>query len=458
MQPLEIPVPSAMNMIYLFLLAILLMAYVRTLARVKAETSNLTPALGWMIGIGYFLIVPLTVITLGGGYHSPPEYDINGWGDVDLSNTSLLKPFLVIWSALLFACIATGFFIRSSSCSGQSQIVTRKQLEPVLRKSALLALCGWGVMIYMVGGVEAFLASHWYSRVVDLTEEHGAAFLLFDHVTEANLIVFTGAAALYTSLGLRHRDTSFWKTVLLLAFLGMGMVMSGNRVFAALYFVSLLTSAWLFNRKKILVSLLLLIPVAGILSGTWAAVRHDLTDISGPSSEHFALYNVKGGALRAVMDATEGTDVTLLLHMIDDFGGKYPTLWGATYGRIFTFFLPRSIYPSRTPDFTTLSASLYEPGGQTSLASTVAGEAYANCGFLAVFILPIWSGLACRLTRVVQRQALAGSVLFISTIWFVRGTFAESAVLAVTALALIRVLGSGIEASSSISLQPEAAK
>ena len=96
-----------MRAVYIALLLILLATYGPTLYWVKKRSPGLTPLLGWMAGLGFFLIVPLTAITLNGGYKAPQVYEINGWGDVNLSNLSSLEPFIVIWLSIAW-CEATG--------------------------------------------------------------------------------------------------------------------------------------------------------------------------------------------------------------------------------------------------------------------------------------------------------------------------------------------------------------
>lgn len=433
-----------MRAIYVVLLTILVATYASVLNEIKKQSSGLTPLLGWMMGLGFFLIIPLSAITLNGGYRAPQAYEINGWGDVDLSTLSSLKPFIVIWLSVMSACAVAYFCFRAVPRDRIADwAATRRKLERSILITMILAVIGWVAMIYAVGGIEAFLVSHWYNRVADLVEQHGSAFVLFDHITQANDIVFTGAAALYTSLGLRNRDTRWPFTLFIVVFLLLGMAMSGNRIFIALYLLSWLTSAWLFNRRRIVILTLVISPILAIFFSSWAAVRHDLTSVPDSMSSYIANQQPSNNAVTAIMDATEGTDVTLLMHVINDFGNRFPYLYGGTYGRIFTFFLPKRIYPSRPQDFTSLSAGIYEPGGTTSLGSTALGEAFANCGFFGILALPVWTWLACRFpTGSYQRKAfgLVSPVAFIMFIWFARGTFAESALLMAGALVLIRVL------------------
>ena len=58
-------------MIYFFLVGTLLWSYWKALLRLRAESCPLTPILGWMAGLGYFLLLPLTLLVLNGGYTIP---------------------------------------------------------------------------------------------------------------------------------------------------------------------------------------------------------------------------------------------------------------------------------------------------------------------------------------------------------------------------------------------------
>src|ERR1700733_15000062 len=158
-----------MRAVYIALLLILLATYGPTLYWVKKRSPGLTPLLGWMAGLGFFLIVPLTAITLNGGYKAPQVYEINGWGDVNLSNLSSLEPFIVIWLLIVLACAVVYFCCPMGPQQGSAGwFVPRKKLERSILITMGVGAIGWAAMIYLVGGVEAFLVSHWYNRIEDL--------------------------------------------------------------------------------------------------------------------------------------------------------------------------------------------------------------------------------------------------------------------------------------------------
>jgi hypothetical protein len=145
-----------------------------------------------------------------------------------------------------------------------------------------------------------------------------------------------------------------------------------------------------------------------------------------------------------LMGATEGSGVMLLMHIINDFGAKFEYLYGSTYTRLFTSFLPATLVPHRPPDFTTMAAQLYEPGGTTSLGSTALGEAYANFGFAGILVLPLLTGLAAgcdsRMARRGGRDGLISAVSFVMFVAFVRFPFAENTLTWIAALLAIRAL------------------
>ena len=57
-----------MRVIYLFFLFTLFWSYWKALVRLRHKQFPLTPILGWMVGIGYFMLAPLTVLVFNGGY------------------------------------------------------------------------------------------------------------------------------------------------------------------------------------------------------------------------------------------------------------------------------------------------------------------------------------------------------------------------------------------------------
>jgi oligosaccharide repeat unit polymerase len=436
-----------MRMLYISFLLVLLGTFGFVLNRVRKAFDMLTPLLGWMAGLAYFFIAPLTILTLNGGFKFSAVYVMNGnWGEVDLSKLQFLGPYLVIWLSLMFTCAVVCFLVPAPTHrrNGENQLISLRQLQRVILITTALSVLDWIVTIWLNGGIAEFLISHWYLRQEGMAARFGGIFVLYERCSLVNQILFTGAAVLYTGEGLKHRKFHWKFSSLIFLFLLLGMVMSGNRIFIATYLLGFLASCWLFGRKKILVSILAASPLIVLVFSAWGWVRQDVSRIPDSLDTYVIHSDVENPAVSKLMEVTEGSAVTLLMHMINDFGDKYDYLYGNTYSRLFTFFQPRSLHPERTPDFATLAAMLYEPGEITSFGSTPLGEAYANFGFFGIFVLPLFTWLAFSYSR---RLALAGekhtlltAVSFVVFIWFARSTFAENGMTLIGAALLIWIL------------------
>ena len=56
--------------------------------RVLSTGRIVSPLNGWMIGLSFFIVLPLSIIVLNGGYVVPSYYQVDGaWGRLDLSDS-----------------------------------------------------------------------------------------------------------------------------------------------------------------------------------------------------------------------------------------------------------------------------------------------------------------------------------------------------------------------------------
>jgi oligosaccharide repeat unit polymerase len=338
---------------------------------------------------------------------------------------------MVVWVALLLSFIVVLLLLpKDSGAGGDGDFdFDLPRLQRVLTISMVLSLLQWGVAIYAAGGLMQFLLSHWYTRGEELAEQYGHWFSLWLQLTLANQIFFTGVAAFYASLQLRQRRYRWRFFSLVLLFFVVEMVMEGNRIFIAVFLLSVISSCWLFGRKKVIAGILLVAPLIAFAFVAWASLRSSLTNIE----ENFAGYlttDIGNRTETTLIDAFDGTGSMLLLHVVNDFGREHPYLYGLSYSRALTFVIPRSVYPQRPESFSVMLADTYEPGQGTSLSSTVLGEMYANFGPFSMLLLPLFTAalisLHNRLIARRERYVLLASVSFVLMIWHVRIAFAET--------------------------------
>ncbi|GAC1683018.1 MAG: hypothetical protein PVS2B2_22090 [Candidatus Acidiferrum sp.] len=389
--------------------------------------------------------MPLALLTVAGNYRLPDKYDVGQiWGSVELTNADYFLPYLVVWVTLMLMCAVVWLFTAREASS--AKVITadlRGPLERALGLTMGVLTLEWLLMIHLSGGMEAFLTSHWYDRYESLVAQYGDRFVLLSHWMQASDVIFISAASLYASLSLRHGKTRKRFTALVVVFLLLQMVMTGNRIYIAIYLIAFLASCCQFKRKKALLGMLAASPALLLFFSAWSMVRHDLTSIP----ESLIAYSEGGedsSVMSSLMDATEGLDLLLLLNIIHDYGPRREFLYGETYLRTLTAWVPRSLYPTKTENFTVLMAKQYLPNQETSLNATALGEMYANFGPFTLLLFPLLTMGVLSVNRWVQSRSEAHPILpalfFVMAIWIMRMAFADAIVLCVLCLIQIAIL------------------
>jgi oligosaccharide repeat unit polymerase len=384
-----------------------------------------------MVGLGYFLLAPLSLLVLNGGYSIPMVYNTSSrYSNVDLSGGEYLVPMLVIWGSLL---LTFGLIIALTPPAGPNSApglhLNEQKLKRIILLTFGIAIADYAIMIWVAGGIESFLISHWYLRQEELFTRFADRYVLYTYLSQANHVIFVGAAALYTA-SLLQRNKWDWRFGGLLVFaLILQMVMTGNRIFIASYGLAFLTSCWIYERKKLILVLVVLLPGVLLFFSAWAHLRGNLSVLS-ENIPTFLEEELGNRTVATLMDTTEGPSVMQLLHVINDFGYDFDYLYGSTYAKAILFAVPRSIYPSKSSNFPVILARLYEPGEVTSLGGTQLAELYGNFGIFSMLLLPMITFLILwiseRMARQIERPILLSAILFLLCIWFARSSFEDN--------------------------------
>lgn len=421
-----------MRFLYFPLLAVLLWSYWRAIKCARDERTPFTPLMGWLVGLGYFVLAPLAILVVHGGYRIPDVYEANArYASVDLSDARYIIPMFVVGLAL-FLAFQVVVLIRPEKrpdWTTSDLPLNERKLRRIIVVTLGLSFVDWVFTIWLAGGIEPFLVSHWYLRQVEYFAKYGDAFVLYAQLALGNRIVFTAVAALFTARQL-HLRKSEWKFFVLIALgLILEMVISGNRIFIALYGLSFLTACWIYGRKKLISASLLLLPVALLFFSAWAFFRHNLSSVAEDLPDYVER-DLGNRVMPTLMDTTEGQSVMQLLHIIDDFGTKFDYFYGSTYLKTVTFIFPRALYPNKPENYPGQIAKLYEPGEVTSLTTTQLGELYANFGVFTVLLLPFFTCmillLSSYLVGKIENHALLLTVLFLIMIWFARSSLEDN--------------------------------
>jgi len=432
-----------MRAIYFLLLASLFLSFWKVIVRLRGRHLVLTPILGWIVGLGFFILMPLTFIVLNGGYKFPDFYDMSDkYSKLDLSDTSYFIPFMVIWLSLLLSLLAVILCTPRANPRqpGREVGIDESRLGRIIFITAALTLLDYSVMVWLTGGVESFLLSHWYRRAMELASRLGDGYVLYSWLSQANQTVFTAAAALYTHFAVKRRTVNWRLLALIVLLFLLYVTIQGNRIFFALYLLSVMTSSWLYGRKKLIAVLLTIAPALALVFSAWAYFRSDLSNIDA-NVPVYAEQDLGNRAATYFMDACDGTGTMILFHVIHDFGSRYEFMYGTSYARVLFFMVPRSLFPEKPPGFAMQLAQVYEPGQMTSLAATQLGELYVNFGVLSVVLLPLMTLLVLRLSNKLVEKSdnhiLVSAVLFLLIIWSVRATFEDNFITFLLAMFLV---------------------
>ena len=421
-----------MRLVYFPLIAILWWSYWRALNRARDKRTPFTPIMGWLVGLGYFVIAPLTILVLHGGYQIPDFYQANArYASVSLSDVRYLIPMLVIWLSLFFAFQSVALLRPRKELPWSAAGLPLDHRK--LRRAIFLTL-GFSILdcvfaVWRSGGLESFLISHWYLRQEESFARFGDLFVLYAQLSLANQILFTAAAILFTARQLQLRKSE-WRIFSLIGLgLALEMAMTGNRIFIALYGLSFLTACWSYQRKRLMGAVLVLSPLVLLFFSAWASFRHDLSSIA-EDLPGYVERDIDSRVMTTLMDTTEGANIMQLIQMVIDFGDKFDFFYGSTYSKAITFVVPRVLYPNKPKNYPVQIAKLYEPGEVTSLGTTQLGELYANFGVLVVVLLPLFTiwilMLSIKLTNGIQKHCLLSVVLFLLLIWFARTSFEDN--------------------------------
>ncbi len=416
-----------MIVFYYLLIASLWIASGLVIHRLRAESSLLSPAFAWIFGLGFFILIPLSVIVLAGGYRYPLSYGIVGyWDTVDLSDKSFFMPMLVIWATLFLSLLVVYLLAREKPTFAPLRPLNKSAVEKVLTATLALSCTQWAILLYVLGGIEGLFLSHWYTRNEAFVEQLGDIFVLALRLQQVNQLIFISAAVLY--LTAVDKPSKRWAVIIVLATL-IEMVVSGNRIYVASFAFALLAKLWLNHKNRQLLKFFLAAPLLIIALTAWTSIRGNLTAIEEAIPSKYAEGDWRSHVTSTLIDSTEGSDLMMLLHIVKDFGSRYEFLRGASYLKTFTMVIPRSLYPDKPQSFAIVAANLYEPGVVTSVNATALGEMYANFGLLTIGIVPLLSvGIMLVQRRLIRRGAdsIVSVALFLLIIWYARANFADS--------------------------------
>lgn len=439
-------------LLYIFYLTIMLIVNISFVVCFKIifkKSLSISPIGGWILGLFYFICLPLTLITINHGYTI--KFGIVGdWGSVRLNDPSYFWPFIFITTTLILVSILCTNYLRSKNnnikITDSLLQLSNKGLKKIIFLTLFISLVSWTIGIWSEGSLVSYFIKNWYLRGQNLYLEYGNFYVFLSYSFIVNQIIFIAASVLFIiQLIIRKENLLFNKTLYLisLSFI-IEMIMSGNRINIAVFGLLFLFILFQLKSRKYILIILLLLPLAITFFSLWSSLRGSLSDVqTGLEANQTRLDTEGNPQLVKLIDATDASGVILLFQVIRDFGNKHEYLFGSTYIRTFYPFVPFNILGREPEIFTIQLAKIFEGTNETSLSATIIGEAYANFGIFALPFFLILTFFFLKFTSLLNKKnrilIFHKAVFFILIIEAIRYSFSVILVLSIILIIFIKL-------------------
>ncbi|CAG1065130.1 hypothetical protein BAC1_00708 [uncultured bacterium] len=408
---------------------------------------------GLIFGTMYFVLVPMGVLLVTGKLPLPKEFGATSLPDITLENygveTLSILLFILVLAVLDFSLRVVRKLKKTKAAA----------LPPPQADYSLVLLISF--LTYVAADLYYFTQAglgsggHWYSSRADVLEQSGSIGVLVAHfIFISRILVLCSLSSMY--LDGKVRFASFIALLSLVCVFD--LYTTGNRIFTFLS-MSLILFIMLMDRKFTTIAVLGLVAVPlGMLMNLFRYIRpfmhSTLSFDSIVLGYQFALdYNVSKGIADFILGITESVNMNVLLEIMRIFPDKVAFYGGETYAKLVFAFIPRSLWPDKPESITVQIARLFVPSEtETSFASTMYGEMYANFGYFSFMLITVLVLFITLMTRfAVRDRKLASLAGFVYGITFVRMAFSDT-VLSFILTSIFLMLIASLRHLSSIDL------
>lgn len=375
-------------------------------------------SLGVIYGILYFIFIPLIIFILTNEVEiSKIDFNSTNIIDVELKKSFLSSLLLIgyLYSFLVYYFFSEIFIDRK-----------KPQLNPSKAAVPLnILLFFWIILLASTAVLSGVLSAggHWYKSRL-LFQEEGGVF--------ATLLIYLGQAIkvmLVARLIFLYRDKEIksWKLWMIsIVFIGVDIFLTGNRIFAFILLAGISIVIIQRYRFRTLFFSILVIPF-GYLMSVYQGIRGELFLKGIPSLSDTVeiikdtLRNHPPQITEFLLGISESVNFNVL-YMIFSSVNTNNMLYGETFAKLFTFFIPRSFWADKPLSITQVAGEWFAPQvDHLSLATTLIGEVHMNFYLLGLLIFP----LLLLITRYLFNHVISSEILFLIGILCFRMSFSD---------------------------------
>jgi len=348
----------------------------------KNSNNNLL-VIGAIFGLIYFNILPFLVFLLNDGSEGLIIDSTSKWA---IYNHILENHFnnLYYFISLLIMVFSIHIY---SVIFKQKQIGQEKDSNISTIGTSTIGI----IFILLLFFKESLIPediTHWAKRAEYFNEHYGFF---------ANIYSFILIGIKYLILVLSHnlfRSNFNFAVLFLLMIAILDTLITSNRIFFLVCGIVIFYNMIVFKKYKFLIiGFIFSIPLIFLMS-IWPYVRAissemSLIDALVKGINNFELSTNIFNYI--IFSATEGADFLVSYTMLIDIPNNNDYLYGSTIFKIFTYFIPRSIWEDKWESIALVAAQRYDNNLEGfSLNTTFLGEAYANFGLVGIFVFTLF--------------------------------------------------------------------
>ncbi len=386
---------------------------------------------GLAFGVLYFIFIPLWVLIITGKI---PLVKTD-FGRTTLSDVVLIRDIKASWIliAYLFSFILYLYF------SKPLKVPDKIPFKPRFRAYFILYFL---ITLVILVGSGLLKGGNWYDSRHQFMVQRGAFAVLLIYLRSTIKILIIAS---FVYLWLKGKLSAKKYFLYVFGFTLLDMFLTGNRIY--IFTALVITAIVLIKRRPVLylTGLPVLLPVVYYVGYFLSIFRH----IRGPLfAKGIPTFEVFMAAFRRAvrlnppelssffLNISESVNVNVLY---DIFNRYRHILYGATYLKLFIFYIPRSVWPSKPESITKIAGHFFGAGG--SLVTTLFGELHMNFLYVGIFLLPFLLFFTeYILYKIKVRSELVNYVHFIFGILIFRMPYSDEMIIYLFLIILVYLL------------------
>ncbi len=376
-------------------------------------------AVGLMIGALYFIFVPLIVTSELKmlDYYLPP-----------FPSTSF--PLAILFIYTLETLLVFRFLAREKPGHARPTSLSREVFIYWLTIAVYFAM-----QLYVLFASGLLQGGHWYFTRAEFLANTGAGATLAVFVIWAARLIIVSYTFEFLQLKLLTIPKAGVIVALIMAY---EFLFVGNRIVILMFGIA----GFFYVAKRFGLPLLVavvasLFPIM-ISLGVYQDVRKFLYQLNPLEFVLSLIQEVANqNILLGLSKVFESADLLIMLDLFERTGDTVEPIYGSSFFKVFTWFIPRSVWAAKPITVTELVGEIHLPGRGVSLVPLFWGEVHYNFGILGLFLYPLILWLVLKAIEILCNRVSLNNYLKLLTGFLIFRLPVSDTIISIIVLALI---------------------